>query len=150
MKTVSFLVLFAVGLLSFIPQTSSSAGRLQAVEQQDKQKDRDAKEKGETESKVSGELGAKSNPVRCSGPRGERAYLSRLRCSDGKAPTFHRIGSFGEGPYGNILDGYSVKCADADEVTIFMDMYHDHVETKAVPGFRIFNEEQKSVARRAR
>lgn len=30
--------------------------------------------------KISGELGSKTNPVRCNGPSGERAYLSRLRC----------------------------------------------------------------------
>jgi hypothetical protein len=153
MKTASFLALLVVGLLSFIPQTSSGAGQFRAVAQQDQQKDRDdkdKKDKGKTESKASGVLGSNSNPIRCSGPRGEREYLNRLRCSDGKAPKFYRIGSFGKGPYGHILDGYSVKCADADEVTIFMDMYHDHVETEAVPGFRIVNEEQKSVARRTR
>lgn len=82
----------------------------------------------------------------CSGPPGERAYLSRLRCSDGKAPKFNRIGSFGEGPHGHILDGYNVKCEEKDPVTVFMDMYHDHIEKEAVPGFTIFNEEPKRVA----
>lgn len=149
MKTVTLTVILVLSFFSFILPTGSSAERLQATAQQDKQKGRGEKEKGESESKVSGELGAKSNPVRCSGPRGERAYLSRLRCADGKAPKFYRIGSFGEGPYGNILDGYSVKCEEGDEATIFMDMYHDHVEREAVPGFRIINEEQKSVATRA-
>ncbi len=149
MKTATFMVILVVGFFSLIPPAGSSAERFQAMAQQDKQKGREQKEKGEPESKVSGELGAKSNPVRCSGPRGERAYLNRLRCGDGKAPKFYRIGSFGEGPYGNILDGYSVKCGEADAVTIFMDMYHDHVEREAVPGFRIVNEEQKSVAARA-
>jgi hypothetical protein len=147
MKTVTFIAILSIGFFSFVPP-GSSAERFQ-VAQQDKQKDRDEKGKGESESKVSGVLGAQSNPVRCSGPRGERAYLNRLRCADGKAPKFYRIGSFGEGPYGNILDGYSVKCGEADAVTIFMDMYHDHVEREAVPGFRIINEEQKSVAARA-
>ena len=151
------IVILVVGFFSLIPPAGTSAEGFQAVAQQDKQKDRDEREKGEkgekgekekgkSESKVSGELGTKSNPVKCSGPRGERAYLNRLRCADGKAPKFYRIGSFGEGPYGNILDGYSVKCAEAGEVTIFMDMYHNHVEREAVPGFRIVNEEQKSVA----
>ncbi len=88
--------------------------------------------------KVSGPLGSETNPVRCEGPRGERAYLSRLRCSDGKRPAYSRIGSFGVGPYGNILDGYRVKCEDAEEVRVFMDMYHDgHAEREAVPGFTI-------------
>ncbi|HZI20051.1 MAG TPA: hypothetical protein VEY09_15810 [Pyrinomonadaceae bacterium] len=97
-----------------------------------------AKEKDVAEEKVSGPLGAKTNPVRCEGPRGERQYLSRLRCPDGEPPQFSRIGSFGAGPYGNILDGYRVKCEGSDETTVFMDMYHrGHVEREAVPGFTI-------------
>lgn len=99
------------------------------------------KEKDEPEAKVSGELGSKTNPVRCSGPPGERAYLNRLRCSDGKAPKYHRIGSYGPGPYGKIIDGYNVKCEEKDAVTVFMDMYHDHVEKEAVPGFTIVKDE---------
>lgn len=85
-------------------------------------------------------LGSEKNPVRAEMPPGERAYLARLRCSDGKAPAFERIGSFGSGPYGNILDGYTVNCGNAapGQVQVFMDMYHrGHVETRAVPGFTI-------------
>jgi hypothetical protein len=53
-------------------------------------------------------------------------------------PEFSRIGSFGIGPYGHILDGYRVKCEVSDEVTVFMDMYFpDYVEKDAVPGFTI-------------
>lgn len=88
--------------------------------------------------KVSGALGTKTNPVRCEDPKGERQYLSRLRCSDDSRPAFSRIGSFGVGPYGNIIDGYRVKCEKSDEVTIYMDMYHEgYVEKEAVPGFTI-------------
>ena len=88
--------------------------------------------------KTSGALGTKTNPVRCEAPRGERAYLNRLRCANGKRPDYSRIGSFGIGPYGNILDGYRVKCEGSNEVTVFMDMYHDgYVEKEAVPGFTI-------------
>jgi hypothetical protein len=114
-----------------------SASASPRQEQGEKQKD---KEKGEAESdkKVSGALGAKTNPVRCENPKGERQYLSRLRCPDGKRPEFSRIGSFGVGPYGNILDGYRVKCEGREEVTVFMDMYHEgYVEKEAVPGFTI-------------
>ncbi|HEV2801743.1 MAG TPA: hypothetical protein VGW12_14810 [Pyrinomonadaceae bacterium] len=143
MKTVSILAILLVGFFFSFPQSRSSAKQVRVSAQQDKQKDRDEKEKDKSDSKVSGELGSKSNPVRCSGPRGERAYLNRLRCANGKAPEFYRLGSYGTGPYGNILDGYSVKCADAKEVTVFMDMYHDHIEKEAVPGFSIVNEEQK-------
>ncbi len=82
-------------------------------------------------------LGTFENPVRCDMPRGERAYLNRLRCKDGATPIYERMGSYGRGPYGNILDGYEVKCGDQG-FEIFMDMYHTgFVETNTVPGFSI-------------
>lgn len=84
-------------------------------------------------------LGSRENPVRVSMPRGQQAYLRRLRCSDDKAPQFERVGNFGPGVFGSIIDGYRVTCAagaQPGESTIFMDMYHpDHVETAAPPGF---------------
>lgn len=125
------LVSIAVALLLSFHSFSISAGPINATAQQ---------EKKDQEPKVSGELGSEGNPVRCSGPPGERAYLSRLRCSDGKAPKFHRLGSYGAGPYGNILDGYNVKCEEKDAVTVFMDMYHKHVEKEPVPGFTIVDD----------
>ena len=85
-------------------------------------------------------LGSKQNPVRASMPPGQHAYLRRLRCSDGRAPQFDRVGNYGLGVYGNIIDGYSVDCGSAapGKVEIFMDMYHSgHVETRPVPGFTI-------------
>lgn len=84
-------------------------------------------------------LGSFENPVRASRPPGQRAYLSRLRCSDGTAPAFRRTGNLGIGAYGYIVDNYAVDCGEADpgETNIVMDMYHDHVETKAVSGFTI-------------
>lgn len=85
-------------------------------------------------------LGTQKNPVRAEMPLGERAYLARLRCGDGKAPVFERMGSFGSGPYGNILDGYTVTCGQATpgNQQVFMDMYHPgHVEDRAVAGFTI-------------
>ena len=89
------------------------------------------------EEKVAGPLGADTNPVRCDMPLGQRAYLSRLRGPDGRPPQFHRVGSFAPGPYGNILDGYSVT-SGTNTVMIFMDMYHPgFIETNAVPGFTI-------------
>ena len=116
---------------------SSAEYALLMQEQSGKQK-AEGKEEDESAKKVSGALGTKTNPVRCEDPKGERQYLSRLRCSDGKRPAFSRIGSFGVGPYGNILDGYRVKCEGSDEVTVFMDMYHEgHVEKEAVSGFTI-------------
>lgn len=85
-------------------------------------------------------LGSQENPVRAAMPPGQRAYLQRLRCSDGRAPAFDRIGNFGAGVYGNIVDGYRVRCSGASpaETVIYMDMYHrGHVEERAVPGFTI-------------
>jgi len=109
-------------------------------EQGEKQKEQ-GKGQDESSKKISGALGTKTNPVRCEDPKGERQYLNRLRCPDGKRPKYSRIGSFGIGPYGNILDGYRVKCEGRDEDTIFMDMYHEgYIEKEAVPGFTIVDE----------
>lgn len=85
-------------------------------------------------------LGSKENPVRAEMPEGQRAYLGRLRCADGNAPAFGRVGNFGFGVFGRIIDGYRVVCQGSEpvETTIFMDMYHPgHIETVAVPGFAI-------------
>lgn len=85
-------------------------------------------------------LGSKDNPVRADMPGGQRAYLNRLRCADGKRPTYQRVGSFGAGVYQRIIDGYEVKCeGSTPEMTmVYMDMYHPgHKEAAAVPGFTI-------------
>lgn len=85
-------------------------------------------------------LGSADNPVRANMPEGQRAYLSRLRCADGRAPAFQRMGSYGAGPYGSIIDGYEVLCAGSSPARseIFIDMYHaTHVEAAPVPGFTI-------------
>ncbi len=82
-------------------------------------------------------LGSEKNPIRADMPPGERAYLARLRCADGNAPAFERLGSTGIGPYHNILDLYTVQCAGAQPVSVYIDMYHDHVETAPVAGFTI-------------
>lgn len=85
-------------------------------------------------------LGSRENPVRVSMPEGQRAYLARLRCTDGKAPTFERTGNLGPGVYGSIVDNYAVVCAGnpPTEFNIVMDMYHGrHIENAAPPGFTI-------------
>ena len=83
-------------------------------------------------------LGSRDNPVRVLGPPGERAFLARLRCPAGDAPAFARMGSFGEGPYGAILDGYRLRCADGTDATVYMDMYHPgHDERQAPAGFAL-------------
>jgi hypothetical protein len=85
-------------------------------------------------------LGSRDNPVRANMPDGQRAYLARLRCGDGAPPAFERMGSYGPGPFGSIIDGYRVTCAVAELKVreVFMDMYHPgHIEPAAVPGFAI-------------
>lgn len=91
-----------------------------------------------TSEQVSGPLGSKTNPVRCDKPSGEQQYLNSLRCANGTRPQYARMGSFGFGPYRNILDMYKVTCQDGEALTIFMDMWHKgYVEKEAVPGFTI-------------
>ncbi len=85
-------------------------------------------------------LGSEENPVRVYMPYGQRAYLSRLRCEDGEAPEYSRIGSFAVGPFGRIVDGYEVVCEGSEpaKTTIVLDMYHEgYEETEAVPGYTI-------------
>ena len=138
MKQVCLVIVAVVAMAAVADsRVGSSASASRGQDQSGKQKEEE-KGKDESAKKVSGALGTKTNPVRCEAPRGERQYLSRLRCSDGKRPEYSRIGSFGVGPYGNILDGYRVKCEGSDEATVFMDMYHEgYVEKEAVPGFTI-------------
>ncbi len=83
-------------------------------------------------------LGSDKNPVRVSGPMGQRGYLSSLRCENGKAPQFARVGNYGIGVFGNIVDGYDVTCpASAPAKTmVMMDMYHSgRTESRTIPGF---------------
>lgn len=91
----------------------------------------------------------KETSVEVCQPAGERAYLSRLRCSDGTAPEFSRDGSIGprhdlpgkdreqpdfEARMGlrplragevdyHMIDRYTVKCTIGTTV-VFLDMYH--------------------------
>jgi len=78
------------------------------------------------------------NPVRVDGPRGQRDYLARLICPDGRVVTsFSRVGSVGISPYGFMMDLYNVECRDKT-YSVYMDMYHsDYIENKPVDGFAI-------------
>ena len=83
-------------------------------------------------------LGSDKNPVRVAGPAGQRAYLSTLRCADGKVPAFNRVGNYGIGFFGNIVDGYDVTCPGSApaKTMVMMDMYHDgHSESRTIAGF---------------
>lgn len=85
-------------------------------------------------------LGTAQNPVRVGGPPGERAYIARLRCSDGVAPRVGQRHNDGIGAFGTIVDVYPLDCGDAapGRFNIIMDMYHPrHNETRAPVGFTL-------------
>ncbi|RYD50511.1 MAG: hypothetical protein EOP60_11485 [Sphingomonadales bacterium] len=62
-----------------------------------------------------------------------------MRCADGNAPKYVRLGSAGNGPYAFIIDSYGVTCPGKTQVLVYIDMYHDGGETRPVPGFTIQN-----------
>ena len=93
----------------------------------------------ESTAATSGPLGSETNPVRVYMPAGEREYLSRLRCANGRQPTFERHGSGNFGPHMRIMDLYGVTC-DGDTQTIHMDMYHCVEDSAPPPGFEIVPE----------
>lgn len=85
-------------------------------------------------------LGSERNPVRADSPLGQRAYLSRLRCENGQAPRFRRVGNMGPGPFGSIVDLYIVECPGSApaRTEIYMDMYfRGYVESRPVEGFTL-------------
>lgn len=83
-------------------------------------------------------LGSADNPVRVGGPEGEGAYLARLRCTDGAAPTIGARIDQGVGAFGSVVVSYRLACAGAEPVRLIMDMYHEeHREDRAPPGFTI-------------
>jgi len=85
-------------------------------------------------------LGTAKNPVRVGGPRGQRDYIGRLRCSDGSVPKVGTRGSAGVGAFGTIADRYPLDCGAAapGRVELVLDMYHaEHSETRAPAGFTI-------------
>jgi hypothetical protein len=85
-------------------------------------------------------LGSRENPVRVGGPRGERAYIARLRCADGSSPRVGQRANIGVGVFGTIVDLYPLDCGTAapGQVSLVMDMYHsDHAENRAPPGFTL-------------
>lgn len=86
-------------------------------------------------------LGTPENPVRVAMPIGQRDYLARLVCDNGEqVSAFARSGSAGIGPYGSMIDAYTVICdtyQGAVEHTVFLDMYHaDYEETRPAQGFK--------------
>ncbi len=68
---------------------------------------------------------------------GQRDYLARLRCKNGRAPEFERAESIGTGPYGKILDLYTLHCENGPVRQVAMDLYHCVEETRPIEGFEI-------------
>ncbi len=81
-------------------------------------------------------LGSAENPVRT--PRGgQPGYLQRLRCPDGEPPTLGGRGSVGVGPYGNIIDLWTITCGETKH-SVYMDHYHAGYDEKLpIPGFEL-------------
>jgi hypothetical protein len=85
-------------------------------------------------------LGTVQNPIRAAGPEGERAYLARLRCADGRAPAIGTRASAGVGAYGSLVDSYALDCGAAapGKISLVMDKYHEeNPESRAPAGFQI-------------
>lgn len=93
-------------------------------------------------------LGSSTNPVLANGPSGEREFLARLRCEDGKVPDVLGRGSSGGGAHGHIIDTYTLRCgATGSTQSLFMDMYHGpEREKRAVPGFSVLAEHPARLA----
>ncbi|MBP6749521.1 MAG: hypothetical protein KA144_07780 [Xanthomonadaceae bacterium] len=89
------------------------------------------------DAKLSGTLGSETNPIRARGPQGQRDYLARLRCANGRAPEFERGGSLGLGPYDRIVDLFTLHCENGPVRQVTMDMYHCVEETRPIEGFEI-------------
>lgn len=86
-------------------------------------------------------LGSRENPIRCAFPAGQREYLARLRDGGGLEVRSVRIGSFGAGPYGNVLDGYCITSEAGESMEVFFDMYHlDYFEEEPIPGFTMIGQ----------
>lgn len=84
-------------------------------------------------------LGTLANPIRVAGPEGERTYLARLRCADGRAPAIGNRSAAGIGAYGSLVDAWPVDCGAAapGKVSLVLDKYHqEHPEQSVPAGFQ--------------
>ena len=79
-------------------------------------------------------LGTLANPIRVAGPEGERVYLARLRCADGRAPAIGVKTAGGVGAYGSLVD---CGAAAPGKVSLVLDKYHEEHPEQSVPaGFQ--------------
>lgn len=68
---------------------------------------------------------SKTNPIPVDGQKGQIDYLASLRCKCNEHFAFHRVGSFGSGPDGHVVDGYEILCRKRKHnFVLYMDMYH--------------------------
>jgi len=85
-------------------------------------------------------LGSLQNPVRVGGPEGERAYVARLRCADGKPPRAGIPHPGGADAFGSVADLVPLDCGAAapGRSEIAVDLYfEEHREDRAPGGFAI-------------
>jgi hypothetical protein len=84
-------------------------------------------------------LGSEDNPVRAKGVAGERDYLARLRCADGKALEVLGRAVGKPSPFGGVSDVYALRCSgpSPSDSKVTFDMYHLHREKRPIPGFTL-------------
>lgn len=72
----------------------------------------------------------KTNPIPVEDQLGQLHYLACLRCPCGEPFDFHRLGNFGSGPDGHVIDGYEIICKNRNhKFFLYMDMYHQGPST---------------------
>ena len=85
-------------------------------------------------------LGSLQNPVRVGGPEGERAYLGRLRCADGKPPRAGIGRPGGTDAFGSVAEMVTLDCGAAapGRTELAFDLYfEEHREDRAPGGFAL-------------
>ena len=83
------------------------------------------------------EFGSAGNPVKTKGTGGARAYIDSLDCENGAIPEYKHVSASAEGPLGNKLDKYIMRCESASVkiFTIYLDPNHAETDTRPVKGF---------------
>ncbi|HSQ41348.1 MAG TPA: hypothetical protein VLM37_03605 [Fibrobacteraceae bacterium] len=87
----------------------------------------------------SGPLGTQTNPIKCDGLEGARAYLDQLQGPRGQKITYTDEGSAGVGPFGSLLYLFNVSypnMGEQVETQLFFDIdFAEHKENHAAAGF---------------
>ena len=86
-----------------------------------------------------GEFGmTPSNPIPCKTILGSRAYLSRLRTTDGFSIAYTRSGSFGSDVTPHPVDCYQISHPNGEHLaTLYISPYQKRVSRKAPLGFQL-------------